>query len=227
VPYRLIITLDGPAGAGKSSVAKRLAQRLGYTYLDSGAVYRALALLALRRGGNLEDAGWMAQFLVGLELEVDFQPEGLRLWHQGQEITAALRAPEVSQGASKVATLIPVRRWVGARLRHWVQHNGFIAEGRDLGTVVFPEAGTKLYLDGAEEVRARRRFLELQPTDASLTEAQVRADLASRDQRDRERLADPLRIPPGAAIIDTTGCSLDEVVDRCLEVILKIKENNP
>ncbi|MDD3579670.1 MAG: (d)CMP kinase [Desulfobacca sp.] len=215
----MIITIDGPAGAGKSSVSKRLAQWLEYLYLDSGAFYRAIALVAGNQGGDLNDAGWLATFLANFELEVTSGPEGLRLWNQGQEITQAIRTPRISQDASRVATLRPVRQWVAAYLRRCGKNGGVVTEGRDMGTVVFPDAEVKIYLDADLAVRAQRRRQELQGRGLHQLPEQVQADLADRDQRDRARQEGPLSIPPGAQVIDSTNLNLAQVVNACQELI--------
>jgi len=215
----LIITIDGPAGAGKSSVSKRLAQWLEYLYLDSGAFYRAIALVAGNQGGNLDDAGWLESFLASFELEVASGPEGLRLWNDGQEITQTIRTPRISQDASRVATLRPVRQWVAAYLRRCAKNGGIVTEGRDMGSVVFPEAEVKIYLDADLGVRAQRRRQELQGRGVDQPAEQVQADLADRDHRDRARQEGPLLIPPGAQVIDNTNLSLEQVVHACQELI--------
>ncbi|MFP3867973.1 MAG: (d)CMP kinase [Desulfobacteraceae bacterium] len=219
MPRRLIITIDGPAGAGKSTVGKRLAQWLEYLYLDSGALYRAIALAAGRQHRNLDDAQVLEAFLDAVDLRVTTGPEGLRLWSQGQEITQAIRQPWVGQAASRVATLIPVRQWIGARLREWGKNGGIVTEGRDMGTMVFPHAEVKIYLDADPEVRAQRRRQELEDQGRDISPDQVRADLAARDQRDRQRQEGPLCIPPGAQVIDSTNLSLEEVVNACQKLI--------
>ncbi|MBW1917814.1 MAG: (d)CMP kinase [Deltaproteobacteria bacterium] len=222
----MIITIDGPAGAGKSSVGKRLAQWLGYLYLDSGALYRAVALVAGRQDINLDDAQKLENFLANFDLRVDSGPEGFRLWSQSQEITQAIRQPWVSQAASRVATLSPVRQWVGTRLRAWGENRGIVTEGRDMGTMVFPHAEVKIYLDADPEVRLQRRRQQLQAQGRELPADQVRAELADRDQRDRQRQEAPLCIPSGAQVIDSTNLSLEEVVHACQELIRPVLEQS-
>jgi CMP/dCMP kinase len=221
---RLIITLDGPAGAGKSTLAKRLARRLDLLYLDSGAFYRAVALMAGRRQRDLLSPDWLSSFLVTFQLQVSPGPDGLKLAADGEDISAAIREPHVSQGASLVATLRPVRQWVYDRLCSFARAGGVIAEGRDMGTRVFPVADIKIFLAASLAVRAHRRWLELQAQGKDLDENQVCQDMAARDQRDQERQADPLRIPPGAKVIDSTTYTLDQVEEICLGLIQSLVE---
>ncbi|HSO71874.1 MAG TPA: (d)CMP kinase, partial [Thermodesulfobacteriota bacterium] len=179
---RLIVTLDGPAGAGKSSLAKKLARRLNLLYLESGAFYRAVALMAQRQQGDLLNSQWLDSFLKTFQLRISPDIDGLKLAFDGQDISAAIREPQVSQGASLVATIRPVRQWVKDRLGDLAREGGVIAEGRDMGTRVFPEAEVKIFLGASLEVRARRRWLELRAQGKNLDEAAVCQDMALRDQ---------------------------------------------
>jgi cytidylate kinase len=216
---RLIVTLDGPAGAGKSSLAKRLARRLDLIYLESGALYRAIGLLAERRQGDLLSPLWLSNFLATFEINISPGVNGLNLTTNGENISNAIRDPQVSQAASQVATLRPVRQWVQARLGELARPGGVIAEGRDMGTRVFPEAEVKIFLTAALEVRAHRRWLELKAQGKILDEKVVCQDMSLRDQRDQEREEDPLRIPMGAQVIDNTIYNMDQVEEICLSLI--------
>lgn len=215
----LVVTLDGPAGSGKSSLAKRLARRAELLYLESGAFYRAVALMAASRQGDLLSAPWLTEFLAKFELQVTPGENGLTFYTDGRNITAALRDPEVSQSASLVATLRPVRQWTLVRLRELAEAGRVIAEGRDMGTRVFPDAPVKIYLDATLAVRARRRWLELQAQGKNLAERAVREDMAQRDRRDQERREDPLRIPDGAHCLDSTAFDLDQMEEICFSLI--------
>ena len=216
---RLIVTLDGPAGAGKSSLAKRLARRLDLIYLESGALYRAIGLMAGRRQGDLLSPLWLSNFLATFEINISPGVNGLNLTTNGENISTAIRDPQVSQAASQVATLRPVRQWVQARLGELAKPGGVIAEGRDMGTRVFPEAEVKIFLTAALEVRAHRRWLELKAQGKILDEKVVCQDMSLRDQRDQEREEDPLRIPMGAQVIDNTIYNMDQVEEICLTLI--------
>jgi cytidylate kinase len=193
-----VVAIDGPAGAGKSTVARAVAERLGFTYLDSGAMYRAVALAVLRRGG--EPAA------VAREAEVELSD---RVLLDGEDVTEAIRDPRVSEAASQVAANPDVREAVVAKQRELLAHGDWVAEGRDIGTVVAPGAEVKVFLTADPGERARRRAREL-GVDAQT----VLAEQAIRDERDRTREHAPLQPARGAIMLDTTSLSLDEVVER-------------
>ncbi|MGQ9922126.1 MAG: (d)CMP kinase [Desulfobacca sp.] len=218
-PRRVMVTLDGPAGSGKSTLAKRLARRAHLRYLESGAFYRAVAWLATQAGGDLSDPEWLAALLTATPLQVTWGQERLSLAVAGLDITQELRLPQISQNASVVATLRPVRQWVLNHLRTLGAAGGLVAEGRDMGTRVFPEAEVKIYLDASLEVRAQRRWLELQAQGQDVSAVVVHRDMAQRDQRDRERQEDPLRIPPGAHYLDSTAFTPEQMEEICLQLI--------
>lgn len=215
----LIITIDGPAGAGKSTIARRLALRLSFLYLESGALYRALAWVAERRLGP----SWMPEefltLLPELQLKILATSQGLRLFNHEQEITGQLRQPRITEASSRVAVLPPVRRWIRERLRDLAAGQQVIAEGRDMGTRVFPEAQVKIFLEASLAARAHRRWLELQAQGNSSSEAEVLEAVAARDRRDREREVDPLRPAPEAYLIDTTAYDPDQVEEICYHLI--------
>jgi CMP/dCMP kinase len=199
----VIVAVDGPAGAGKSTVARAVARELGFTYLDSGAMYRAVALGALRQRRPAVEVAREAQLEVG---------DGVRL--DGREVTEAIRAPEVSEAASRVAADPEVRAALVERQRTLLSRGDWVAEGRDIGTVVAPDAAVKVFLTASPEERARRRAAEL-----GADERAVLADQALRDQRDRTRAHSPLRPAEGAIELDTTGLSVDEVVERIAALV--------
>ena len=199
----MIVAIDGPAGAGKSTVARALARALGYTYLDSGAMYRTVGLLTMRHGGA---ASKQAQ-----DLQVEL---GDRVIANGEDVTDAIRAPEVSEAASKVATNPAVRAALVMKQRELLDHGDWVAEGRDIGTVVAPDAPVKVFLTAGPEERARRRAEEL-GTDVDT----VLRDQALRDAQDASREHSPLKMAPGAVELDTTGLTIDEVVDRIVELV--------
>lgn len=216
---RLIVTVDGPAGSGKSTLAKRLARRADLRYLESGAFYRAAAWLATRAQGDLTDPDWMAALLTAHPLQVTAGRDRFYLAIAGRDLTADLRLPHIGQNASVVAMLRPVRRWVLDNLWALGAEGGLVAEGRDMGSRVFPEAPVKIFLDASLAVRAHRRWLELQAQGNNFSEEEVRQDMAQRDRRDRERQEDPLRVPAGAHCIDTTTYEPDQVEEICFQLI--------
>jgi CMP/dCMP kinase len=201
----MVIAIDGPAGAGKSTVARRLARELGFTYLDSGAMYRALALAALRSGVDVRDGEALGALARGLDLS--FRDGTLEVGDQN--VDEAIRAPEVSTAASEVSVHPQVRDAMVARQRDLIDGGRYVAEGRDIGTVVAPDAPLKVFLTASAEERTRRRAAET----GEEPEAVERA-LAERDARDEEREHGALRRAADAVEIDTTGLSVDEVIER-------------
>ena len=195
----MVVAIDGPAGAGKSTVARAVAGELGWTYLDSGAMYRCVALAALRDRSH--SAGELAR-AAAIEI-------GARVRLDGEDVTAAIRSPEVSEAASRVAADPAVREALVAKQRELLSAGDWVAEGRDIGTVVAPWAEVKVFLTASPDERARRRAAEL-GSDASA----VLAEQEQRDRRDEEREHSPLRPADGAEVLDTTGLSFDEVVQR-------------
>jgi len=222
---RVVVTVDGPAGSGKSTLAKRLARQCNLRYIESGAFYRAAAWLALQAGGDLTDPTWLDGLLKAAPLHVRSETDRISLLVDGREITGELRLPAVGDKASLVATFRPVRQWVLAHLRTLGADGGCIAEGRDMGSRVFPEADVKIFLDASLAVRAHRRWLELQQQGLAISEETVRRDMAQRDQRDQERQEDPLRVPPGAHRLDSSGCGIEEMQEICFRLIRPYLEN--
>ncbi len=198
-----VVAIDGPAGAGKSTVARAVAERLGFTYLDSGAMYRCVALAAARRGA---DPAAVAEQLT-IEL-------GDRVLCDGQDVTQAIRSQDVSEGASRAAAEPAVRTAMVAEQRRLLSRGDWVAEGRDIGTVVAPEAEVKVFLTADAAERARRRAAEL---GADLDT--VLAEQAIRDQRDREREVSPLEAAPDAVILDTSGLTVDEVTGKVVALV--------
>jgi len=213
-----VVTIDGPAAAGKSTTARAIAQRLGWRYLDTGAFYRALGLKALRRGGALGDAEAGA-FARETTIEFSGDPDRPHLVLDGEDVTDAIRTPAASDAASRVAALPSVRRQLVEWQRALRAREPLVGEGRDLGTVVFPDAEVKLYLDADLETRAerRRRELRLQGLEAGLDA--VREEIRVRDERDRSRADSPLRAAPDATVLDTTGMTLERQVEAALAIV--------
>jgi CMP/dCMP kinase len=201
----MVIAIDGPAGAGKSTVARALGERLGFTYLDSGALYRCVALAALRSGADLDDGAALGSLAAGLEIEL----AGNRVMVDGEDVSEAIRRPEVSDAASRVSVHPQVREAMVERQRELIAAGSYVAEGRDIGTVVSPEAPLKVFLTAAGDERARPRAAE---TGEALDE--VLAAQAERDARDRAREHGALRPATDAIELDTTGLDVDAVVER-------------
>ncbi len=201
----MVIAIDGPAGAGKSSVARAVAAALGFTYLDSGAMYRCVALAGIERDADLDDAGAMGALSCSLRIDLD----GERVALDGRDVSAAIREPEVTEASSCVSVHPPVREALVAAQRRLIEAGRYVAEGRDIGTVVSPEAPLKIFLTANAEERARRRAAQTGEDEAAELVAQ-----RERDERDETREHSALRAAPDAVEIDTTGLTLGEVVSR-------------
>ena len=206
-----VIAIDGPAGAGKSTVGRAVAQRLGLDYLDTGAMYRAVAFAALRHGIPVTDDDAVADLARAMDLSVS--DGGVLV--DGVDATLAIRGRDVTEAVSAVAANTPVREELRARQRQWAdEHGGGVIEGRDIGTVVFPDATLKLFITANPRTRAERRVREI---GGDVDE--VATSIAERDRRDMNRVDGPLRAADGAAVVDTTGLTIDEVVDLVLELL--------
>lgn len=208
---RLIIAIDGPVGSGKSTLARRVADMMGYVYVDTGAMYRAIAWKALRRGVSL-DAAPQLEALAG-ETRIDLRArDGVQqVFLDGEDVTAAIRSPEVAQAASKVAVVSGVRHTLVAEQRRAGQQGGVVMEGRDIGSVVFPDADLKIFLTASPEIRAERRWREHQQKGEAIDQARTLEEIHERDQRDRERATSPLVRAADAVVIDSTAMEPEEV----------------
>jgi cytidylate kinase len=216
VGHRIIITIDGPAGVGKSTLGRRLAQALGYRYVDSGALYRAVAWQTRQTGVDPADKNALDLMLAQFQPHIEADAQGFRVFAAERDITHELRTPEVTQASSQVATRPQVRRWVGEVLHRLARDGGVVAEGRDLGSVVFPEAEVKFYLEADLDTRAARRQREWQDEGGNPGLSGTMKDMAERDNRDQNRRLAPLTIPEGAHFLDTTNLNPDEVLAQCL-----------
>ncbi len=216
---RMVIAIDGPAGSGKSTLAALLAKKYGYTNIETGAMYRALALKALEKasGVSLDDGDALAALARNAHIELLPRAEGNRVLLDGVDVTDRIRRQDVTEAASRVSVHPPVREWMVERQREIGAGGAIVMEGRDIGTKVFPGAAVKIFLDAAPEVRGTRRFLQ-SPAKAA-PEASVLAELRARDERDRTRANSPLVPAPDALLIDSTQLTLEQVVQRATAII--------
>jgi len=208
----IVIAIDGPAAAGKSTIARRLAAKLSFVYIDSGAMYRAVALWALREKLDPSDRHRMEQ--LALAAGITLKDDGARVLLNGEDVTEAIRAPEVSRAASLVATIAGVRRALVEKQREIGSQNNVVMEGRDIGSVVFPNADVKIFLDAQSEERVRRRAAEVNGSSEVISR-----QLSERDERDRTRAEAPLTQQPDAVYVDSTGLSIDEVEEAILRLV--------
>ncbi|HET8562322.1 MAG TPA: (d)CMP kinase [Candidatus Binatia bacterium] len=218
---RIIVAIDGPSGAGKSTLAKRLAKELGFTYMDTGAMYRALAWKVLRDKTDIANEQELQQLLAQTKIDLSEANGQAYVFLDGIDVTELIRVPEVSQMASKVSTLKPVRRRMLELQQTMGTRGGVVAEGRDIGTVVFPRAEVKIYLDASAAERARRRFEELRKMGKRVTFEETLTELEERDKRDTERDLAPLRKAEDAVVIDSSSLSADTVAKSVMEEIRK------
>jgi cytidylate kinase len=217
VGQRIVIAIDGPAGSGKSTLAGLLARRYGYTNIETGAMYRALALKALEQRVLLDSADALGALARQSRIELKAYAEGNRVLLDGVDVTERIRREDVTEAASKVSVHPPVREWMVRRQQEMGAGGGIVMEGRDIGTKVFPGAEVKIFLDAAPEVRGTRRFL--QNPVATAPEAAVLAELRARDERDRKRPNSPLTPASDAVVIDSTNLTLEQVMERAVEII--------
>lgn len=208
----LVIAVDGPSGAGKSTISKALSRRLGYLEIDTGAMYRAMALLARDAAINLENEHIVKEFSSQAEISLELENGTTRVMANGQDVTAEIRTPEISMLTSKISALKPVRDAMLALQRRMGARGGVVLDGRDIGTVVFPDAELKFFLSASAEERGRRRFLELQAKGVQTTLEETIKDVVQRDQQDMEREIAPLRQADDAILIDSTGMTIEQVV---------------
>lgn len=223
---RLRVAIDGPAGAGKSTAAKLLASRLGYTYVDTGAMYRAVTLLALRQGIEVEDENAVAEWLAGLrfELEMNLDPLGLQVLVNGEDVTQAIRAHDVSEKVTVMAKHRCVRDFLFRKQKRLAECPGVVMDGRDIGTVIMPQAEAKFFLVASLQERAKRRKAELESRGIQVALDEVEASIARRDAMDTDRESAPLARAKDAVLIDTTDLTIDQVVEQMLEHIQRVKE---
>ena len=217
---KLVIAIDGPAGSGKSTIAARLARRLGYINLESGAMYRALALKALETQTAVDDPEALRKLAESSSIDLEPSGDGNRVLLDGVDVSQRIRQPDVTAAASQVSVHPPVRKIMVARQRQLGENGGVVMEGRDIGTAVFPNADIKIFLDADAAVRAERRVL--QSKLQSPEEAQrVQSEIAARDERDRTRVTSPLVPAPDAIIVDTTRKDIEEVINAVYGIVVQ------
>ena len=216
----IVIAIDGPAGAGKSTVAKELARRLGYAYLDTGAMYRALTLKALRKKEDLEDESALVALAKKTSIDIDRdEKKSLKVLLDGEDVTEAIRSNEVTKNTAYIARTPGVRALMVKRQREIGKAKNVVVEGRDIGTVVFPQAAKKFYLDADFKERSQRRIAELKNKGSDVSETSIASDLRERDTKDLTRAVGPLKKADDAIRIDSTNLSIEEVVAKILNLI--------
>lgn len=208
----IVVAVDGPAGAGKSTISRRLAEALGYRYIDTGAMYRVIGVLADERGIASTDNMQLATLCDATRIDFVERPNGLRICADGRDLSEAIRTADAAQLASKVSTIPEVRQRLVAQQRAMAAAGGVVMEGRDIGTVVCPDAPVKVFLDASVTERARRRACELRPNATAADIAGIEQEIAQRDARDRTRAHAPLRPATDAVLVDTTDKTIDEVM---------------
>lgn len=213
-----IITIDGPSGSGKGTVSRRVAARLGWHLLDSGALYRLVAFAAAQRGLDFSNEPAHAQIAANLDVKFATAPEAEQIWLEGREVSLLIRTEQAGEGASRVAAMPAVRAALLQRQQAFAQPPGLVADGRDMGTVVFPAAQLKIFLTASAEERARRRYNQLKDKGLSASLAALSLEIAERDRRDASRPISPLRPADDAVMVDSTSMSIDAVVARVLEL---------
>ena len=216
-----ILCIDGPSGAGKGTAAQLLARELGWHYLDSGAIYRVLAAAALKHGIALDDGDKLAALAAALDLIFEFDGESLQVMLEGEEVSHIIRTEDAGAAASQVAAIPAVRQALLARQRDFAQAPGLVADGRDMGTVVFKDSPFKVFLTASAESRAERRYKQLKEKGIACNISDLYRDIAARDKRDSERAVAPLRPADDALVLDTTDMSITQVFEKVLSRVNK------
>jgi CMP/dCMP kinase len=216
---RMVIAIDGPSGVGKSTLGKALARHFNYLFIDSGAIYRAIGLKALHTNTPLDDAAAVTEIAGAAQINLEGDPDALRVYLDGTDVTQAIRTAEVSRASSVVAVIPTVREVVVEKLRDLSRTGGLVMDGRDIGTKVFPDAEVKLFLEASPEVRAERRWQEEREKGREVSLEQIKTEIEERDHRDRTREATPLIKADDAILIDTSIMPIETVIARVLEII--------
>ena len=224
MPRPLIIAIDGPSGAGKSTLGRMLARELNLLYIDTGSMYRAVALAVMESSINSNDDVAVGSLASRVTIDLQGDPDSMEVTLEGRDVTDAIRSDEVTHLSSVISAIPAVRRAMVARQREMGQR-GAVLNGRDIGTVVFPEADVKFFLTAVPEERAKRRFVEEHAHDSSVSFDETFADMSERDQRDATRIDSPLTIAADAIVLDSTGLSINEVLERMMVVIRELLED--
>lgn len=219
------VAIDGPSGAGKSTVARAAAARLGYVYVDIGAMYRAIGLAVCRRGISGEDAAGIAAALPEIEIRLAYQDGAQRVMLNDEDVSDAIRTPEIAHYASKVSAVPEVRQFLLDVQRDMAKKGNILMDGRDIGTVILPHAPVKIFLTASAETRAERRYLELAEKGQQVTRESVLHDIVERDRQDMTRAVAPLRQAEDAVLLDTSEMTLEESIDAVLQIIRKKTED--
>lgn len=215
------VAVDGPAGSGKSTVAKEIAKRLGILYIDTGAMYRTVGYAANKKGISLEDEAAVTAMLPELDMKICPQEDGQKIYLEGEDVTQKIRTQEAGKGASIVAAYAGVRQELVQLQQKMAQSHSVIMDGRDIATTVLPQAQVKIYLDASVEERAKRRVGELQAQGKQADLEVVKQEILQRDDQDMHRAISPLRCAPDATVVDTTGMDIAAVVETLLQIIAK------
>src|SRR6201994_3031395 len=216
---RPVIAIDGPAGAGKSTLAAHLARKFGFLNLETGAMYRALALKAIESDLAFEDEAALMDLAEYTRLALEPQAEGNRVFLDGVDVSRRVRDVDVTEAASKVSVHPALRAWMVTQQRKLGERGGVVMEGRDIGTAVFPDAEVKIFLDAAPEVRGNRRYRQSAPAETPITEAAIIREMQERDARDRNRAESPLKAADDAVILDSTSMTLDQVLEAAERIV--------
>lgn len=221
---RFSVAIDGPAGAGKSTLAKAAAARLGFVYVDTGAIYRTVGLAARNAGVDKADSEGIKALLTGLQVDIRYENGVQKMYLNGGDVTGEIRSPEISAYASYVSAIPEVRAFLMEMQRRLAREHDVIMDGRDIGTVVLPEAGLKIFLTASAEKRAMRRFRELQEKNPAITFEEVLSDMTARDAKDSQRETAPLKAAEDAVLVDTSDLGLEESVELIVNMIARQRE---